>query len=137
MSTGCNLEILGEGSTSCCNQLQRSRHTEKRLLPKPFLTQMFQLIALSSAEPCASASAAHGQGKAGGDLAIAAQTLEAVAVNLAKEINTHTARHGLLLPKGGGGRTGRRKANESLILQVKETPRTSCIVEEKKALPLN
>lgn len=102
---------------------------------------MFQLNSLSSAEPCArrcrTASAARGQGKAGGDLAIAAPTLEAVAVNLAKETNTHIARRGLLLPKGGGGRTGRRKANESLILQVKETPPMSCIVEEKKTLPLN
>lgn len=47
-------------------------------------------------------------------MAIVTGMLRVLAVNLGEERNTQ--RRALLLPKGGGGRTARRKANESLIL---------------------
>lgn len=119
MNAGFNLDILGDGSTSWCNQPQRSRRAEELLLPKPFLTQPKDkcfssfskvqqgcgLMLPNSIRVCCPPSC--GQEKACGDLDIVTQMLELTAVNLAKEINTRVAWHGLLLPKGGGGRTGR------------------------------
>lgn len=52
------------------------------------------------------------QARARGGLAIVTWMLRVLAVNPGKERNTQRP----ALPKGGGGRTARRKANESFIL---------------------
>lgn len=73
------------------------------------------------------------QAEVRGGLDIITWMLRVLAVNLGEERNTQRL---ALLPKGGGGRTARRKANESLILPAKRAAPASCRAW-KKALPLN
>lgn len=147
MSTGFNLGILGDGSTSWCNRPQRSRRAEERLLPKPFLTQpkdkCFSSIFLSAAELWPDAAEQHPRLPPAqlrprkGLWRLGHRHSDARSHSCKSgERNKHPRRAAQAAPaqgrRGQDQQSGRRKANESLILQAKETPPMSCITWKKR-----